>query len=147
MVLDLTHAQFTPFSPAVDKRLKAAEMEVVKVFDHKINSTLAAAATVVLGYLPTDAIITQGWVQVVTPLTSASDNTIAIHCESAADVLAATDLTDDSPDAIVAGVSTGTAANMKFADGGCAVTATVGAGDTGISAGQYRLFLRYAQGL
>lgn len=69
------------------------------VFDPSANSLLRPAAAYGLGvYVPTKAIITKVWVDVITTFASASADagTIALHVQSANDVVAAIAISDAS---------------------------------------------------
>ncbi len=138
----------SPFHQYEEDRFRPLENEYNRKYVLNIYQSFASGDTIILGYLPPNAIITQSWIQTETAMTSASDNTIAIGCDSATDILGYTDFTDDAANDIIAGSQTGAASAMNYT-AGCAVTATIGAsasGSSGISAGKVVVGLRVFSG-
>jgi len=136
----------TPFLPHEESRFKELERIKVRRDVLNISSTLASGATVIVGSLPTSAVVKQVVVVVETPFTSASGNTLKLGCLSTSDLLAATDFADDNANTLVAGVPVDTAASMVYVTSGCNMTATVGSGATGISAGKLIFHTVYMMG-
>ena len=139
-------ATTTPVGPGVSRAVQniTGEKTLRVVYDTAIHGGDVAAHG--LGkYLPANSIITQAWFYTVTQFTDSGTGTVALSCEDANNIYSAADITGNSAGAIVAGVPTGTAANMvKSIAANCEVTATVaGAAQT---AGKLILFIRYVVG-
>lgn len=89
--------------------------------------------------LPSGAIITKSWIDVLTTPTSGGSATIALTANSAGDILAA--LAMDSLTGIYAGVSTGVAANMKKMTAERTLLATIAV--AALTAGKFNVFVEY----
>ena len=84
--------------------------------------------------IPSNSIVKHTTIFVQDTIVSASDNTIAIGCESTNDLKVATDFTNSATGTIVAGAQTADS-NATYVETGCKVKAKVGAGLTGITNG------------
>lgn len=93
-------------------------------------------------YLPANALIIQDWFYIDEQFVDGGSGTVALSCEDANNIYSAADITGNAVGAVVSGVSTGTAANMKAAIAArCQITATVaGAAQT---AGTLTLWILY----
>lgn len=90
--------------------------------------------------LPVGAIVTKSFIDVQTPCTTSDAGTVAITTgQTAADILAATPAA--SVTGIIAGVSTGSAANMKKISSTAKNPAVVIANN--LTAGKFRVYMEY----
>lgn len=94
--------------------------------------------------IPANSIITDFYfvIDQTTAVTSADDNTVAFHCESANDLFSAADLTDTATGAFTAGVPTGVQTTFIESDG-CDITLTTGTGTSGLTAGALTAVVEY----
>lgn len=94
-------------------------------YDFAVNG--GAVSTISLGVaLPARSIITQSWIQTITPIVSTNnDGTLALQCETANNIFTATDIDADSAYAIRAGASDGVAANFKQITSACNISAVI----------------------
>jgi hypothetical protein len=92
---------------------------------------------------PNSAIVNSFYRVVGHKIVSANDNTIAVKCEAANDIITAVDMTDIATGAIRQGsvVMGSTAANVVT--DGCELTVTIGAGASGVTAGELDIFVQY----
>jgi len=91
--------------------------------------------------LPAKALITESYFYIVTQFADSGSGTVALHCEDADNILAATDLTGEVAGTLIKGVSDGASANVKLVDNACNLTATVASATQ--SAGKLILFVEY----
>lgn len=131
----------------------ATQLYAKAIFDYgKTDSSgnaNSAIGTHGLGvFLPPKAIIIQTWFEVVTGFTSAANTaTVAIQAESAADIFAATAVSNAglaNANALTTGIQTGSAANMKLTTVERELQVVVGT--QALTAGRLVLFVEYHLG-
>jgi hypothetical protein len=110
-------------------------------YDFSVNNAASGDSIALPGSVPADYLVTQVAIYVDSVVVSASDNTIALDCESSGDLLSAADLTDDSANSVVNGAVTALSGAVYSSDG-CTPTMTIGAGTTGISSGDLHFLLK-----
>ena len=136
-----------PFQPHVEKRFKLVETERQVRSVLSINANLASGDTAVIGSLPVNAVLLGSKLYIQTQLVSASDNTISIGCESATDLLPATDLTVQASGVLLIPLNvTSASGSSSVIEDGCSITVTVGAGTTGIDSGKFIFYVNYIIG-
>lgn len=118
------------------------------IFDVSTDITGTAAETANLGVvLPQGAVITRSYFKIITPFTDSGSTTVALTCEDAGNIYAASDFTgaDASANAFFEGASTGTAATFQRAIGAeCAVSAVVtGSANNYLTAGKLVGWIEY----
>lgn len=120
--------------------------ERVKVAHYNLDvSATIDAGTVDTGLdIPAGSIIKQSYYYIGETIVSSDDNTIAFHCETANDLFTATDLTDTATGSVLEGAITASAtpADYIYSDG-CDVVLTVGAGTSGLTAGDLDFIVEY----
>lgn len=117
-------------------------------FQYNVATDGGSVAARGLGvYLPSSAIISRSYIQILTPFTSGASGggTVALSCEDANNIKTATDLTGASAGDLVEGQSTGaTSAFVKNIAGPCEITATVAS--TAQTAGKLLGWIEYIIG-
>ena len=94
--------------------------------------------------IPANHIVTEASYRPTVTIVSGSDNTVALKCDSANDLISAVDMTDFATDGASAyryGALTPSSTASVITDG-CELTITVGSGSTGITAGKLDIFLK-----
>lgn len=136
----------SPFGPKLQKELKSLGKEKVARALLSVNSTLDAGDTVGTNVvIPAGAVISDAFVYVDTQVVSGSDNTINFYC-GGIDLLEDIDMTNSADDALVQGAQTaGTIASYDYQASNCNITASIGSGDSGVTAGKLYLFVRYSK--
>ncbi len=76
--------------------------------------------------IPANSIITRSFLYITTQFVDAGSGTVALHCQTANNILTAQDITGSASGVIAEGGSTGASAAMKALTAACEVTATVG---------------------
>lgn len=126
----------------LDRKLNLLRAQYDFSVDGGSQILVTPSSTVVL---PDNAIITQSWVEVITaflPATTAS--VISVRTEAALDVLASTAASTLSAGTIIAGASTGTAANFKKMS--AERTLKVDIASASITAGKMDIYIQYVRG-
>jgi hypothetical protein len=128
--------------------LQTTNKNYSKIFEFDASAVAAPSGeTIVLGTLPANAILLESYFYVNTPVIAPSDNTIAFQCESANDLFTATDLTDEPSGTLYNGAidweNNATAPQVTTGSDGCNVSAVIGAGTTGVTAGILKLYVEY----
>lgn len=138
--LDVAEAAFVAADSALDLRLDDLELGGYKRGVFTVSTTKAAASTFSAGVtIPTGSLIIGLYARVKTLIVSADANTIALGCASGAGLLAATDYSAQAANYVLAATST-----MPYhVSSACAVTGTVGAGASGITAGAFEVYVHY----
>jgi len=103
-------------------------------YDFASTNAASGDSIALSGSVPADYSVTQVAVRIESVVVSASDNTIALDCESSEDLLAAVDLTDKTANSYTNGAITALSGAV-YSDG-CTPTMTIGAGVTGITSGK-----------
>lgn len=137
-----------PYNVEEEARFSALEIKQYKRDVWDITSTLASGDTVTFSTLPEHAVVTQNYFLVEDAVVSASDNTIALGCDTSSDLLTARDFTNDSANDLITGTASGSTAQMVHisTSGGCTITATVGSGVSGITDGKVIIFTEFVKG-
>lgn len=91
--------------------------------------------------LPAKAIIVKSFFFIKTQFVDGGAGTVALHCETANNILSAADITGLAANSINAGVSDGAVGNMKLIAAPCAITATVAGAEQ--TAGKLDIFVEY----
>jgi hypothetical protein len=131
-----TKAPYHPYMRAKLDEIESEAKEKTYVFNWTQGSTVSATgATVALGSLPANCVVSQVKAHVKTGVQSANDNVIDVGCEAAGDIVQEVDLTDTATGAIFYGTvnisATSAAGALDTGTDGCDLTLTVGAGDNG----------------
>lgn len=149
MVLTSMAFASSPFRPAEHARFMKLENHesMAKIaHDFSEDAVVSGETLALTGTIPADSIITQVSVVVMDSLTSASDNTVALGCESTADLDAANDLTDDADNSVEPGTPrVNDEDTWVYTSDGCVPTLSIGVGTTGITAGRLMYFIKYIQ--
>lgn len=146
LVSSLVFGATSPLNPAVQKELtkiKQNSNPMVRLdFDARTATKAAAAVVYAKEAIPADSLVTDVKAYIDDVIVSANDNTVAVGCESATDLVGATDMTDFATNFVVQGTPTGATTNIVYSNG-CTPYITVGAGASGITGGRAIIFIKY----
>ena len=140
-------ADSTPYSPELYAELSRLGKDRVVTSSFRAATTYASGDTVNMKtFIPPKSLITDVEVFVKTAIVSSNDNTISFGCASEDNLKAARDYTDDVAGDTFDGALTGALAeDMIYTASGCAVSATIGSGSSGIESGELWLDIHYRQ--
>lgn len=136
----------SPYQPHVAERFRQVENGALRLLKVPYSFTATNAASgdnISTGKsLPADAIVVDSFLYVDEALTGASDNTVAVSCESTGDLFAASGLTSHSQHDLIQGAVSGISTGLRSSDG-CDIEIDIGAGVTGLTAGRLVILLKY----
>lgn len=129
--------------PSTDNRLHAQKVARASYSSVGVQTIAGVIGDHKLGvFLPKNAIITRSYIYIKTAFTDNGAGTIALTCEDAGNIKAATDLTSQSADALVEGETTGAATTFKKSiAAGCEITATLAGAS--VSTGKLDVWVEY----
>jgi hypothetical protein len=141
----VAYAALAPYTPEQEARFKKAEnLQVVKaVYDVSSDGGSAVAHSLAGAYLPANAIITRSFMYTDTGFSGSG--TLALSCETANNILTATDNSGAlfaTAGNLVEGASSGSYNLMKKITSQCQIAATV-AGGSGLTAGKITAWVYY----
>jgi len=98
--------------------------------------------------IPADSLVIEAMYRIPSTIVSASDNTIAVKCESANDIISAIDMTDTATSVVIMGAAVsatvaGSSLTGAFYSNGCELVLTIGTGSSTITAGSLDVFIKY----
>jgi hypothetical protein len=142
----------TPFKPHVWNKFVEFDAEnVVKskkfIFDAS-KVTASSGSTHELGLLPKEARILKSYMYVESVLVSASSNTFGLNCATDSDIFLASDnilsvATGNMQNGAANFPNTATATLVDTGSTGCTLTAAIGSGASGITAGLLQIIIEY----
>lgn len=136
----------TPFPPAVEERFQDVEHGSLRLkkfrYSFDDNTQASGASITLAGQFDPESILIRSYVYTNDGLESTSANTIRISCETAGDVLAATNPASFTEFGIINGAITSITSPVRSSDG-CQLTMLIGSGTTGVTEGIITLIVEY----